>query len=267
MDMDARDFARNLMTTLTDDDLPTDDDAFDDEIMENLIYDPFESVTGLIALFYRNLWAMADLRETLKVYEDAAERDNGWIPCSERMPDVPEGIEDDECPEFNVTIKGADQATTLKCASDGTWFDDLGYTYDVIAWQPLPAPYNPHICNNIYCSLSESKDCPAADGCPGYEQKRTNFDMCCESMEAMAQIIDIAKIGWTKEQIMEWLQKEACEVPEPYSEDLAGDSITNAERIRSMSDEELAKILANFAYDNEPEVDEAYKWLQSEVEE
>ena len=54
MDMDARDFARNLMTTLTDDDLPTDDDAFDDEIMENLIYDPFESVTGLIALFYRN---------------------------------------------------------------------------------------------------------------------------------------------------------------------------------------------------------------------
>lgn len=37
----------------------------------------------------------------------------------------------------------ADQATTLKCASDGTWFDDLGYTYDVIAWQPLPDPYQP----------------------------------------------------------------------------------------------------------------------------
>lgn len=40
------------------------------------------------------------------------------------------------------------------------------------------------------------------------------FDVCCESMEAMAQIIDIAKVGWTKEQIMEWLQKEQCEVPE-----------------------------------------------------
>ena len=73
MDMDARDFARNLMTTLTGDDLPTDDD-FDEEIMENLQYDPFESVTGLIALFYRNLWAMADLRETLKSYEDAKDK-------------------------------------------------------------------------------------------------------------------------------------------------------------------------------------------------
>ena len=42
----------------------------------------------------------------------------------------------------------------------------------------------------------------------------TNFDVCCESMEAMAQVIDIAKIGWTKDQIMDWLQKEECEVPE-----------------------------------------------------
>ena len=40
MDMDARDFARNLMTTLTGDDLPTDDDDFDEEIMEifNMIH-------------------------------------------------------------------------------------------------------------------------------------------------------------------------------------------------------------------------------------
>lgn len=38
---------------------------------------------------------------------------------------------------------------------------------------------------------------------------KTNFDYCCESVENMAQIIDIAKIGWTKEQIIEWLQSEA----------------------------------------------------------
>ena len=74
MDMDARDFARNLMATLTDDELPLDDDNFDEEILENLLYDPFSSVTGLIALFYRNLWAMADLREKLKEYEDAEEQ-------------------------------------------------------------------------------------------------------------------------------------------------------------------------------------------------
>ena len=84
MDMDARDFARNLMTTLTDDELPLDDDNFDEEILENLMYDPFSNVKGLIALFYRNLWAMADNRERLKEYEDAEEQ--GLLlrlPCKE----------------------------------------------------------------------------------------------------------------------------------------------------------------------------------------
>ncbi len=74
MDMDARDFARNLMITLANDELPNDDDEFDEEIFENLQYDQFSDVKGLIALFYRNLWAMADLRERLKSYEDAEEQ-------------------------------------------------------------------------------------------------------------------------------------------------------------------------------------------------
>lgn len=74
MDMDARDFARNLMTTLVNEDMPIDDELFDEEIIENLIYDPFSDVRGLIALFYRNLWAMADLREKLTEYEDAEEQ-------------------------------------------------------------------------------------------------------------------------------------------------------------------------------------------------
>ena len=73
-------------------------------------------------------------------------RDNdGWIPVEERLPEIsrtPE--EDDECPEFNVTIRGAEEATTLKYSpADGTWFDDNGYVYDVIAWRPLPEPYHP----------------------------------------------------------------------------------------------------------------------------
>lgn len=89
MDMDARDFARNLMTTLTGDDLPTDDDDFDEEIMKNLQYDPFESVTGLIALFYRNLWAMADLRETLKSYEDAKDKIESRINDIKNSSDFP----------------------------------------------------------------------------------------------------------------------------------------------------------------------------------
>lgn len=74
MDMDARDFARNLMVTLVKDEMPISDTEFDEEILDNLAIDPFSDVRGLIALFYRNLWAMAKLRETLKKYEDLEEQ-------------------------------------------------------------------------------------------------------------------------------------------------------------------------------------------------
>lgn len=73
MEMDARDFARNLMVTLAEDELPVDDAEFDEEILDNLTIDPFSDVRGMIALFYRNMLAMADLREKLKDYEDAEE--------------------------------------------------------------------------------------------------------------------------------------------------------------------------------------------------
>lgn len=66
--------ARNLMVTLTKDELPVDDAEFDEEILDNLTIDPFSDVRGLIALFYRNMWAMADLREKLKRDEDAEEQ-------------------------------------------------------------------------------------------------------------------------------------------------------------------------------------------------
>lgn len=82
MDMDARDFARNLMVTLTKDELPISDTEFDVEILDDLAIDPFSDVRGLIALFYRNLWAMANLRETLKKYEDLEEQGRlVKLPC------------------------------------------------------------------------------------------------------------------------------------------------------------------------------------------
>ena len=76
---------------------------------------------------------------------------DGWIPVEERLPevdeDVEETIEDDECPEYIVTIRGAQESTTLKYSPDGTWFDENGYVYDVIAWQPLPELYRPEGSN------------------------------------------------------------------------------------------------------------------------
>ena len=119
------------------------------------------------------------------VDEVAAEYNNGWIPCSEWLPE-----------ESLQSVMGWDEYRERICFVHfirGRFIlgDDTD-SVNIIAWQPLPAPYNPS----------------------GEHKKKTNFDLCRESMEAMAQIIDIAKIGWTKEQIMEWLQKEECEVPE-----------------------------------------------------
>lgn len=88
-----------------------------------------------------------ELIERLAAYEDTGltpeeierlKEQHRWIPMEERLP---EGTEDDYCPEFNVMTKGAVQATTLNFAPDGTWFDDFGQGYSVIAWMPLPEPY------------------------------------------------------------------------------------------------------------------------------
>ena len=73
-DIDARDLARELAWSLADIELSRDNECFDEEMFENLQYDITKEPIGLIALFYRNLWAMADLREKLKEYEDLEEQ-------------------------------------------------------------------------------------------------------------------------------------------------------------------------------------------------
>lgn len=56
-------------------------------------------------------------------------------------------------------------------------------------------------------------------------------------------------------------------LPEPYSTD-AQKPQTNADRIRSMTDEELAEFLREFLIDNnhEPDTSELYEWLRAESE-
>lgn len=44
-------------------------DEFDEDMMY-LLDDGYETIEGIIALFYRALWSMADIREKLKAYED-----------------------------------------------------------------------------------------------------------------------------------------------------------------------------------------------------
>lgn len=91
--------------------------------------------------------SMGKKREGLLEAHDIIRKhmNDGWIPVEERLPevdvDIAETFEDDDCPEYNVTIRGASESTTLKYSPDGTWFDQNGYVYDVIAWRPMPEAY------------------------------------------------------------------------------------------------------------------------------
>ena len=73
-------------------------------------------------------------------------KNNGWIPCSERLPSFDERRKS-YCRNvygsgFIVMIKGATIPTTLYIKmEEDVWFDDNYNYYNVIAWQPLPEPY------------------------------------------------------------------------------------------------------------------------------
>lgn len=83
IDIDARDLARDLLKRYADgDDAFTDDEDFG-EYMNDAMQYGMNDIEGRIALFYRNLWAMADLRERLKYYEDLEEQGKLLkLPCA-----------------------------------------------------------------------------------------------------------------------------------------------------------------------------------------
>lgn len=74
LDIDSRQLVRNLMKDMCDEDLSGMSDEEFDEYMGEMLSVEMDSLVGLLALFYRNLWAMANLRETLKEYEDLEEQ-------------------------------------------------------------------------------------------------------------------------------------------------------------------------------------------------
>lgn len=74
-EISARNLAKKIASKWSDviyiqDEFFTDDDFFDEKMMDWLMYDVTDML-GILALFYRNLWAMAELYETLKHYEDS----------------------------------------------------------------------------------------------------------------------------------------------------------------------------------------------------
>lgn len=94
--IDTREFARNLIRARnlisSDDEVFTNDTAFDEFMSECLLFSPFDD-GELIALFYRNLWAQADLYERLKHYEDFQEQlEKTYGDCDGLLEIVVDGL-------------------------------------------------------------------------------------------------------------------------------------------------------------------------------
>lgn len=70
-----------------------------------------------------------------------------WVLCSKRLPEEPQKftveklIFDRKIKSYIVMIYGAEVATTLYYEGAGKWCDEYGEIYSVVAWQPLPDPY------------------------------------------------------------------------------------------------------------------------------
>lgn len=84
---------------------------------------------------YRLDYVLEWKKQYFELVESEAGAGQGWIPCSERMP------EDDGL--YNTTLSGeligADEAFTGQSYfENGHWEDDGDC---VIAWMPLPKPY------------------------------------------------------------------------------------------------------------------------------
>ena len=86
-DIDARELTKLLLKEVAEENNQfNQEDEFDEKMLDYLTYG-INTKEGLIATFYRNLWAMAELREKLKMYEDLEEQGKLIkLPC--RIGDI-----------------------------------------------------------------------------------------------------------------------------------------------------------------------------------
>lgn len=74
----------------------------------------------------------------------AEEHNNGWIPCSERLPKDEELSRKKDVLVQNIYGEIFTAKYTYNCTrTHKTFFKDYCAVPYVIAWQPLPAPYQP----------------------------------------------------------------------------------------------------------------------------
>lgn len=104
-----------------------------------------------------------------EVEKAAAEYNNGWIPCSERLPEVEADV--------LLSLRSLDVYTGFMENTEGYFYvEGEGYVKleNVLAWQTLPEPYKPRICAETKCTCNDGKDCNAAPRCTEYQPKCHN---------------------------------------------------------------------------------------------
>ena len=119
---------------------------------------------------------LSEAMEKLARLEDAEEKDRlcQWIPCSERLPEK----------HVDVLVDFGDENPIIAWYShvNDTWKNsstDYVINVDVIAWQPLPEPYN-----------------------PGKEKRHTNADRIRDmSDEDLVEFMYSSDIPWCDDKI------------------------------------------------------------------
>lgn len=85
---------------------------------------------------------ISDVIRVIKEVEK--EYNNGWIPCSERLPKYDEEYfeKHNNDRQYIVMCNSAYEPTVAYFSKEKEWYyNDFVKFNDVIAWQPLPDPY------------------------------------------------------------------------------------------------------------------------------
>lgn len=133
------------------------------QVFEKIVEKLKEKKKGYMSAYVEGI---SDAIEIVK--QVAAEYNNGWIPCSERLPKK-DGF-------FIATLDGEIAGeekpfSGLAEFENGKWVDDEEEYQCVLAWQPLPEPYHLQACANADCPYNSDSGCPAVEcGCGGYEE-------------------------------------------------------------------------------------------------